>query len=291
MIKKIVTVFELIRLPGMFTAHADILAAFLITGAGLGRFGSLIWILIASSCLFSAGMALNDYFDIEVDRKERPKRPIPSGRISGPAAGAIGFGLLVAGICAAGFAGLKPFAISLALAAAILLYDGLLKDYPVLGPLTMAACRYFNVLMGLSILPFEGWAYIPFITFLYIFGVTVLSKKEAAGGKAVKTVGVCALFLGCAALLYYYLFLIRILPVFTGAFLMMAFAVFLSGRVLSLLTHHSPLDFQAAMKLLLLSIIILDTILASGSVPVYAAAPILLLYVPAVLSARLFRVT
>ena len=291
MIKKILTIFELIRLPGMFTAHADILAAFLVTGAGFSHFNTLVRVLIASSCLFSAGMALNDYFDIEVDRKERPQRPIPSGRISGPAARAIGFGLLVAGICAAGLAGLRPFAISLALASAILLYDGLLKDSPVMGPLTMAACRYFNFLMGLSILPFEGWAYIPLISFLYIFGVTVLSKKEAEGGKAVKTVGVCALSLGGAALLYYFLFLTRILPVFTGAFLMMGFSIFLSGRVLSLLTHHSPSDFQTTMKLLLLSIIVLDTILASGSVPVYAAALILLLGVPAVLSARLFRVT
>lgn len=291
MIKKILTFFELIRLPGMFTAHADILAAFLITGSGFSRFNTLVWLLIASSCLFSAGMALNDYFDIEVDKKERPQRPIPSGRISGPAARAIGFGLLVAGVGSAFFAGIRPFGISLALASAILLYDGLLKDYPVVGPLTMAACRYFNFLMGLSILPFEGWAYIPFITFLYIFGVTVLSKKEAEGGKAVNTVGVCALSLGCATLLYYYLFIIGILPVFTGAFLMMVFAVFLSGRVLSLLTHHSPSDFQKIMKLILLSIIVLDVILAAGSVPVYSAVLILLLYIPAVLSARLFRVT
>lgn len=289
--KKILTFLELIRLPGMFTAHADILAAFLISGAGFDRFNTLFWLLIASSCLFSAGMVLNDYFDIETDKKERPQRPIPSGRISGPTAKIIGFGLMALGIFSAYFAGPRPFGISLALASAILLYDGLLKDFPVLGPLTMASCRYFNFLMGLSILPFEGWVYIPLITFLYIFGVTVLSKKEAEGGKAVKTISICALCTGCTALLYYYFFLIKLLPAFTGMILMMVFAIFLSGRILNLLTDNSPADFQKAMKLLLLSLIVLDTILAAGSAPVYQAAAILLLYIPAVASARLFRVT
>ena len=36
----------------------------------------------ASSCLYLAGMALNDYADREVDAVERPARPIPSGRVS-----------------------------------------------------------------------------------------------------------------------------------------------------------------------------------------------------------------
>jgi UbiA prenyltransferase family len=291
MIKKFLTLLELIRLPGMFTAQADILAAFLITGAGSSEISPFIFLLIASSCLFSAGMALNDYFDIEVDKKERPQRPIPSGRISGSTAKTFGFGLMATGIVSASFAGVRPFGISLALATAILLYDGLLKGYPVLGPLTMASCRYFNLLMGLSVLPFSGWTYVPLITLLYIFGVTVLSKKEADGGKAVKTVGICAVCVGSTFFLYYYLFLIKVLPVFMGVTLMLIFAVFLSGRILTLLTDHSPADFQKTMKLLLLSIIILDTILAAGSAPVYFALIILLLFIPAILSVRLFRVT
>ena len=36
----------------------------------------------ASSCLYLAGMALNDYADRDVDAVERPGRPIPSGRVT-----------------------------------------------------------------------------------------------------------------------------------------------------------------------------------------------------------------
>ena len=39
-------------------------------------------LVASSSCLYLAGMALNDYADRDVDAVERPGRPIPSGRVS-----------------------------------------------------------------------------------------------------------------------------------------------------------------------------------------------------------------
>ena len=53
-------------------------------------------LVAASSCLYLAGMALNDYADREVDAVERPGRPIPSGRVSP------GFALGLAGALTAG---------------------------------------------------------------------------------------------------------------------------------------------------------------------------------------------
>lgn len=155
----------------------------------------------------------------------------------------------------------------------------------------MAACRYFNLLLGMSVVPFRGWAIIPLITGLYIFGITVLSRKEAVGGKAVFNIGLCALIPGLSALLYYVLYLENILSNVLGVVLMFCFAVFLSGLTLKLLEKNTPKDFQNTMKILLLAIITLDMILAAGSVPFIYAAMILLLYVPAVYSVRLFRVT
>ncbi len=292
MTEKVKTVLELIRLPGMFTAHADILAAFLITGAGFDQLGTLALLLVSTSCLFSAGMALNDYFDMAVDAEERPQRPIPSGRISRTSAGTIGFVLLGVGICTAFFAGIRPFLICLALTCCIMLYNGLFKNLPVVGPLTMASCRYFNFLMGLSVLPFEGWAFIPLITALYIFGVTILSRKETEGGHAVKTVAVCSLCAGCASLVYYCLYLARVLPVFAGVLLMIIFSTCISARILTLLEKNSPADFQHTMKILLLSIILLDAVIASGAIGIVSAFLMLLpLYIPGFLTARLFRVT
>src|SRR5262245_63491269 len=51
--------------------------------------------LAAGSLFYSGGMALNDAFDAEIDARERPERPIPSGRVSRGTVLALGFGMLV----------------------------------------------------------------------------------------------------------------------------------------------------------------------------------------------------
>ena len=58
---------------------------------------TLILLLAASTLLYAGGVALNDVYDADVDRQERPERPIPSGRVSLAAARRLGWMLLIAG--------------------------------------------------------------------------------------------------------------------------------------------------------------------------------------------------
>ena len=50
-------------------------------------------------------MVLNDVFDIEVDRQERPNRPCPPDKSRSVVQGAIGWTLLVCGVLLAGLSG------------------------------------------------------------------------------------------------------------------------------------------------------------------------------------------
>ena len=80
---------QLMRLPNVFTAAADVMMGYLVTHGTL-RPASHFALLAAASCLlYLSGMILNDVFDAEVDAKERPERPIPSGRITHRAAAAM----------------------------------------------------------------------------------------------------------------------------------------------------------------------------------------------------------
>ncbi len=85
----------------------------------------------ASSCLYLAGMALNDYADREVDAVERPGRPIPSGRVTPGFALGLAAGLTAA---AAGLAvaadGPRALAVLAPLAATVWAYDLALKTGP-----------------------------------------------------------------------------------------------------------------------------------------------------------------
>src|SRR5262245_57200362 len=125
---------QLVRLPNVFTAFADIGLAALVAGALPQRWLPFLILLAASGCLYCAGMVWNDFFDVEQDRRERPFPPLPSGRVTMRAAAVLGCVLLAAGLLLAFVAGwflgpgwsATPLLVAALLVAAILAYDGFL---------------------------------------------------------------------------------------------------------------------------------------------------------------------
>lgn len=98
-------------------------------------------------CAYS--MALNDVYDIEVDRVNRPDRPIPSGRISSQDASRISFMTLAAGM-ACSFLSLIPLAVVIAAAYAFLswLYDSRAKKTGFAGNLIVASSLAIPFIYG-----------------------------------------------------------------------------------------------------------------------------------------------
>ncbi len=192
---KVLAYMQLLRLPNVFTAMSDIFMGFLIAHGSLFPWSEFVPLLVASSCIYLAGMVLNDWFDIEVDRRERPQRPLPSGRVAARHALLLGLVLLFAGGLAATFVGSTSRNVALILIAAVVAYDGILKQ-TLLGGAVMGLCRTLNVLLGMSSLPGAIW--IPFAqpdvpmawrlgtmvavgVGLYIWGVTRLAGSEVTG--------------------------------------------------------------------------------------------------------------
>src|SRR5580704_7689642 len=86
---------QLMRFPAVFTALADILLGFVLTHESFSPAGDLAALVGASSGLYLAGMVFNDWFDRDLDARERPGRPIPSGRISPRAAAVLASSLMI----------------------------------------------------------------------------------------------------------------------------------------------------------------------------------------------------
>jgi len=180
---------QLVRLPNLFTAAADALAGYLVAGGSaheVGRWGPLAG---ASMAIYAAGVALNDVFDRELDRVERPGRPIPSGRVSVPAAVALAAGLMAAALGLAGWVGGMgpPLVVASLLVGCVLGYDLGLRRTP-LGPEVMGACRGLDVLLGMSLSARlggpAGWAFAASIG-VYVVGLTWVSRSETRWGRAV----------------------------------------------------------------------------------------------------------
>ncbi|MEB8343903.1 UbiA family prenyltransferase [Streptomyces endophyticus] len=135
----------MLRFPALFTVPGDALAGAAATGSRPTR-GTLLAIG-ASVSLYAAGMTLNDWADRDEDARDRPHRPLPSGRVR-PAHALAAAGVLTGtGLALACRAGRTTGALATALAATVWAYDLRLKGTAA-GPAAMGAARGLDLLMG-----------------------------------------------------------------------------------------------------------------------------------------------
>jgi hypothetical protein len=302
---------QLIRLPAVPTALADIVLAALVTRALPGRWFPFLLLCLTSACLYCGGMIFNDFFDVEQDRRERPHRPIPSGLVTRRMAGLLGTLLLGAGVVFAFLTWLSSgesrtaltIVLAILLLVAILAYDGRLKRTPV-GPVAMGLCRFFNVLLGLTLVGhIEKWGvYLALVVGLYVAGVTWFARTEARTSSQTALMG-AALVMLVALLLTLPVPVLpgnpNTVPVDASSFSQFAqnlglalfpYLIVVLGFVIGLplakaITGPTPRHVQAAVKRALLGLVILDAVLATALAGALGLL-VLLLVVPILLLGR-----
>jgi 4-hydroxybenzoate polyprenyltransferase len=202
----------------------------------------------------------------------------------------LGLGLLAIGVLLALLADGALLWPTLLLAAAVLLYDGLLKHGP-LGPLAMGLCRYLNWLLGLAAAPIGlGGMLLALPVLLYTAGVTRLSAVEVGGAKRrpVAEAGGLALLAG-PAVVGLHLAGIQTQPLALAA--LAALLGVIGVRLYRISQDLRPQAVQGGVRLMLLGMIPLDAILLLGDGQWAAAALLPLLLLPGRLLARWIYIT
>lgn len=176
---------RILRLPNLLTVPGDPLAGFLLVTQGSGNLLPGLWAAAASLCFYAAGLVINDLCDIETDRKERPDRPLPSGQIHPLAASVVALVLLGAGQAFCCMLDPQAWWIGFMLVLTIFLYNIGFKNIPVMGPLTMGACRGLNVMLGAAAVPavepLPASVLLAIATITgYIAAVTHIARREMA---------------------------------------------------------------------------------------------------------------
>lgn len=283
---------RLCRPPNLPTAAADILAGMAIAGFFLENqnWTNAGLLIISSIFMYAGGVVFNDYFDYELDKIERPERPLPSGLIQPIKARNFGIILFVLGVLGAALVSILSGLIAVILALAILVYDSKSKHHPFFGPLNMGLCRGLNLLLGMSIFQtFDKWMYL-IIPILFIFAVTLISRGEVHGNNRKNIL--------LAAFLYFLVTLIVILLhqvyqveeymylIFLGLFL-----VLVINPLLKAYKDNVPKNIMGAVKAGVLSIVILDAALATAHSNWQIGVFILLLLPLSMALAKLFAVT
>jgi 4-hydroxybenzoate polyprenyltransferase len=191
-VEKVIGYLRLMRPANIVTAVADILAGIAMAGTlYFYRFDIAVIILLCLSTafLYGGGVVLNDVFDAELDKIERPERPIPSGLIRKSSAAIFGTILLLCGIVCAALSNTQhqfPASVIIAalIAIAAVVYDKWMKHHSFFGPLNMGICRGLNLLLGMSIYvaAIQFYWYIALVPVVYIFAITMISRGEVHGG-------------------------------------------------------------------------------------------------------------
>ena len=99
---------------------------------------STVLLLVIVTLITAAGNVINDYFDADIDRINRPERPIPSGIVTPTAARFFAVTLFLAGILAALFTPLLCLSITVINTLILFLYAAKLKSMPVVGNAAVA---------------------------------------------------------------------------------------------------------------------------------------------------------
>jgi 4-hydroxybenzoate polyprenyltransferase len=281
---------QLLRIPNVFTAFADIalggcVAAALLPAAPIEFWLAYVVLALASGCLYLAGMVWNDVFDLAEDRKARTFRPLPSGRVGVGTAIVLGVVLFAAGVGLAGAAGLpgsagwnhEPLVFALGIVAGVLIYDGGAKR-TAFGPISMASCRFLNVLFGLSPIPetaldLEYRLYLAAVVGLYILGVTWFARTEE-GHSRKRDLALA----GCVMVLALLVALVlrdklhagtgptrALAALGTAAFpyLLVGFGFLIGRPVARAIADPAPRTVQAAVKRCVLGLVVLDAVLAT----------------------------
>lgn len=283
---------QLLRLPNVFTALADVAMGYLVTHGDLQPATDFAFLAAASCLLYLSGIVLNDVFDAEIDARERPERPIPSGRVSHKAAAVVGWGLYISGIAVAWFLSFaandwRPGAVAVLLAACIALYDGGLK-HTWLAPIVMGECRLLNVLLGMSlmVIPWgKAEVLIAVGIGVYIVGVTVFARTDAhESSRGRLTAGLIVLLAGMALLAAVPALTLDRPPIAvsrTGWYLLWAaLGLIIARRCLMAVFEPSPQRVQAAVRHCVHSLIVLDAAVCVGYASPYWGFAVLSLLFP-----------
>ncbi|MFH0928977.1 MAG: UbiA family prenyltransferase [Candidatus Aenigmatarchaeota archaeon] len=159
---------------GLMSVFAVFTAALLV---GFPISYQLIAAFLVVFLVSGAGMVINDYFDYEIDKVNRPKRPIPSGRVS--RRNALIFALVLFGIAnaLALLLNLQMFALAMFNTFVAFVYSWKLKMRLLIGNIAVSWLVASTFFFGSFL---QGYLFPPIIIILFLLSFSANLGREIA---------------------------------------------------------------------------------------------------------------
>lgn len=135
---KLSAVFRIVRSINCVITFITILAAGLIYGTGKFIYTNILLAAFSGSFVAAAGNIINDYFDIEIDKINRPERVLPSGKLSVKFALNLYFIISASALYLSSLINFESIVIVIISSVIIFLYSYKLKSTPLVGNFIIA---------------------------------------------------------------------------------------------------------------------------------------------------------
>ncbi|MGB9591757.1 MAG: geranylgeranylglycerol-phosphate geranylgeranyltransferase [Candidatus Kryptoniota bacterium] len=145
---KIKTYVNLARMGNVFIAFLSVESAGILSGVNVFHSLKLFLAALSASLITSGGNAINDLFDIEIDKINRPGRPVPAGKVTKKEVKSFYLATTITGVFVGGLINLQTLIISATAAAIIFLYSYRLKGIILLGNISVAAMTGLAFIYG-----------------------------------------------------------------------------------------------------------------------------------------------
>jgi geranylgeranylglycerol-phosphate geranylgeranyltransferase len=184
---KIKSYFAIMRPLNVQLGMVSIFLGAFITGT-ITPLQKVICACVSGGLVMAGGNVINDYYDVEIDRVNKPYRPLPASRLRAGEALTFARILFALGIFLSIFIQLFSFAIAVIITAGLIVYSAKLKRTILFGNITVSLFSALTFVYGGLAVDRWQWTLIPAgFAFLFHFGREIIKDVEdkaadASGG-------------------------------------------------------------------------------------------------------------
>lgn len=289
----------LIRLPNLFTLPSNILLGYTLVATSTLTITSIIEIIMLvtiATLLYCLGVVLNDLLDYDIDKKERPNRPLASGKISRKIAIIIVIVFTTIALILSLIVSVTTLSISVILLAIIFGYDKYLKSTRF-GPFAIAGARVTNVVLGTTtstngVENFTQNIQLMFaltVIFAYVCLIGYLSRYEVQGfSENSRTYWLPVAIAG----IVFSILVFNLIGIFKyESLLILTLFSFIMARSIYKIHNKDSAGIQKTIRVMILSIIVIDSIFLTGIAGLTTGLSVLILLAPLLILAKKMYMT
>jgi geranylgeranylglycerol-phosphate geranylgeranyltransferase len=164
---------KLVRIHNVIGAAIGDFTGYVVSSAWNFNLEKLIISLIVVSLVAAGGYAINDVYDVEIDKINKPDRPLPSGRISIKNAVTLSYSTMIIGSGLAFILGILQGLLAILTSIALIYYAKTLKRQGLPGNIIVATTTALSIFYGGIAYFEENWFERVIIPTAYSFLLTL----------------------------------------------------------------------------------------------------------------------